>query len=248
LAPGLGTGPQSEAFVASVLVFFAVSGFLFGFLWARLYLRRWLTDADRDLIEKLSRFDSDARAYSLVARQLERREDETAVPLGELQDAIHLASTAEKARIFERARAASEDTDASDYQGIKNPAAATIFKALIADDAQARHHRNHGELGYSLDRQRPADLAGAVSALSEAIERRDKLRKTGWRYYEFRRALNRVRQDSNFNSGKPSGAEAVTRIVADITAAKIGDPTKFERWLRESPDVMRWLQLNNIQI
>src|SRR5258706_10115997 len=248
LAPGLGTGPQSEAFVASVLVFFAVSGFLFGFLWARLYLRRWLTDGDRDLIEKLSRFDSDARAYSLVARQLERREDETAVPLDELQDAIHSASSAAKARIFEQARAASEETDASDYHGIKNPAAATIFKALIADDAQARYHRNHGELGYTLDRQRPADLAGAISALSEAIERRDKLRKTGWRYYEFRRALKRIRQDPNFNAGKPSDAGAVTLIVADINAAKIGDPTKSERWLRESPDVTKWLQLNNIQI
>src|SRR5471032_773136 len=115
LAPGIGAGPASQSFMASILIFFAVSGFLFGFLWARLYLRRWLTDADRDLIEKLSRFDSDAKAYSLVARQLERRDDETAVLPEELQEAIHSATSAAKARIFDQAVAASENTAVSDY-------------------------------------------------------------------------------------------------------------------------------------
>ena len=47
VAPGLGQGPHATTFAAAILVFFAACGFLFGFLWARLYLRRWFSDADR---------------------------------------------------------------------------------------------------------------------------------------------------------------------------------------------------------
>lgn len=244
LAPGIGTGPESKPLMASILIFFAVSGFLFGFLWARLYLRRWWTDADRDLIEKLSRFDSDARAYSLVARQLERRDDETAVSPEELQEAIHSATTAAKARIFDQAVAASENTAASDYHRILNPGAATIFRALIADDTQAIYHRNHGELGYTLDRQKPPSAAEAVSALSEAIKRRDNLRKKGWHYYEFRRALIRIKEDPNFKSGKPSLLDTAKLIDEDIQTVKRLDAVKWERWLRESAEMAKWIELN----
>jgi hypothetical protein len=248
LAPGVGTGRQAETFVLSVLVFFAVSGFLFGFLWARLYLRRWLSDADRDLIEKLSRFDADAKAYSLVTRQLERREDESPVREDELRSAIHSASSSEKARIFEQATQASKDTEASDYYDIKNPGAIAIFQALINEDSQARYHRNHAELGYALDRRRPPDLVGSVAAISEAIKRRDQLRKTGWRYYEFRRARNLIRQDANYAAGKQSSPEALKSIADDIKAAKAGDPEKFDRWLADHSEVNRWLQLNGVNV
>ena len=248
LAPGVGTGRQAETFVLSVVIFFAVSGFLFGFLWARLYLRRWLSDADRDLIEKLSRFDADAKAYSLVTRQLERREDEQPVPEDELRSAIHLASSSEKARIFEQATQASKDTEASDYYDIKNPGAIAIFQALINEDSQARYHRNHAELGYALDRKRPPDLVGSVAAISEAIKRRDQLRKKGWRYYEFRRARNLIRQDANYAARKQSSPEALKSIADDIMAAKAADPEKFDRWLADHSEVSDWLQLNGVNV
>lgn len=248
LAPGISSGRQSEALVVSTIVFFSVCGFLFGFLWARLYLRRWLTDADRDLIEKLSRFDADAKAYGLVAQQLGRREDEPAASPEDLQQVIKSASSSTKAHIFELARAASEDTEASEYQTVKNPGAASIFRALIADDSERRYHRNHGELGYTLDRKRPPDLAGAAESLSEAILRRDKLQKKGWRYYEFRRARCRIQQDGDFVARKPSARELRESIENDLKQAKEGDPTKFDKWLADNADVRAWIDLNNVQI
>lgn len=252
LAPGIGAQPTSKPLIVSILVFFGVCGFLFGFLWARLYLKRWLTDADKESIEtaikKLSIYDTDATAYSLVARQIGRREDEDSVPELELQKAIKTASSLAKAKIFEDARLASDDMDAKNYQSIKNPAAISIFKALIAADPQAMFHRNHAELGYALDRRLPPDFDGAIAALSEAIARRNSLRKKGWLYYEFRRARNRIRQDANYASNMRSEEPVLSSIVADLRAAKIDDSAKFDRWLRENPDVSKWLQLNEVKI
>src|SRR5580704_6185346 len=40
VAKGLGNNDQAQAFALTLLVFFAVCGFVFGYLWARLYLKR----------------------------------------------------------------------------------------------------------------------------------------------------------------------------------------------------------------
>lgn len=244
LAPGLGSVPESKAFIASTLLFFAVCGFLFGFLWARLYLRRWLVDADQDTIEKATRFDADAAAYRLVSRQLERREDEAAAPQDELQEAIKSATSGAKARIFEQAKAASDDQDADSYYNIRNPGAESIFRALIADDTQARYHQNHGQLGYTLDRRRPPDLAGAIEALSEAINRRDKHGLAGWRYYEFRRARDRIKMAK----GNQLAGEVFASVVTDLKAARSGDPSRFDRWMKETPEVLQWVQSSGAEV
>jgi hypothetical protein len=248
LANGVGGGVRAEAMVLSALVFFAVCGFLFGFLWARLYLRRWLSDADRDLIEKLSRFDADAHAYALVGQQLDRRTDEQPVADEEFAQAIHAASPAAKARIFEQAKAASEDKDSSDYQDVKNPGAVSVFKALIAEDKLSRYHRNHSELSYALFRKRPPDLAGAEAAISEAIRRRDQLGKKGWRYYEFRRARYRIKQDGNFKAGKASDPSIVQLIAPDLQAVATEDWDRWTKWKDEDPDIGSWMTLNKVQI
>jgi hypothetical protein len=248
LANGLGGGMRAEAFVLTMLVFFAVCGFLFGFLWARLYLRRWLSAADRDLIEKASRFDADARAYALVGQQLDRRTDEQPVPYEALREAIHAASPAVKARVFDQAKAASEDKDASGYYDVRNPGAMSVFRALIDDDQQNRYHRNHSELSYALFRQRPPDLPGAEAAISEAIRRRDQLGKKGWRYYEFRRARYRIKQDAAFKAGKAADTTLAQQVKADLQATANEDWDKWLKWQDEDADIPAWLSLNKVQI
>jgi len=248
LTPGIGQGPQAEAFVTTVLIFFSVSGFLFGFLWARLYLRRWLIDVDGDLIEKLSRFDADAKAYSLATRQLERHEDEDEVTSDQLNEAIKKASSTTRTRIFDLAKVASEDWDASNYAEIKNPGAESIFRALINADTRSQYHSNHGELGYTLSRRRPPELSQAIEALSEAIARRDAMHINGWRYYEFRRALNRILQEAEkTKAGQKSDQPTIDLIRADLLAAY--DAEKFAKWRQDhEKDLKPWMTLNGVTI
>jgi hypothetical protein len=249
LTPGIGQGPQVEAFVTAVLVFFSVSGFLFGFLWARLYLRRWLIDVDGDLIEKLSRFDADAKAYSLATRQLERHEDETEVSSDQLNTAIRKASSIARARIFDLAKAASEDRNATNYAEIKNPGSESIFRALIKADTRSQFHNNHGELGFTLGRRRPPELLQAIEALSEAIARRDAMHINGWKYYEFRRALNRVLQEEvRSKAGQRSDKSTTDSIRADLEAAYQNAPERFEKWCQDNASVKRWMSLNEIEL
>lgn len=249
LTPGLGQGPQAEAFVTAVLIFFSVSGFLFGFLWARLYLRRWLIDVDGDLIEKLSRFDADAKAYSLTTRQLERHEDEDEVSSDQLDEAISKASSTARARIFDLAKAASEDWNSSDYAEIKNPGAESIFRALIKADTRSQYHNNHGELGYVLGRRRPPELSRAIDALSEAIARRDAMHVNGWRYYEFRRALNRILQEEEKSkAGQKTDPPTIDLIQADLAAACRNEPERFEKWCRDHAVVKPWMTLNGVNL
>ncbi len=231
LAKGLGGTDQAQAFALTILVYFSVCGFVFGFLWARLYLKKWFADADRDLKklgEKLSRLEekqqADARAFALVAQQLNRDPDDPPANDQDLVAAIKAASTPVRAQIFNQAKEASGNQKV-DNRHVKNEAAISIFKALIASDNNGRYHRNHSELSYALRRKEPPDLQGAEAAITRAIEIRDKLGKTGWKYYEFRRARYRIEQNPDFKTGAPSARSFVEQILP-VSLAKM--MTDFE--------------------
>jgi hypothetical protein len=240
---GLGGGPHAATFAAAILVFFAACGFLFGFLWARLYLRRWFSDADREFAAKISRFAADAEAFTLARQLLNPHSQEDSVSEKELLDALNTASTGMKAQIFYQAKQASEDSSRTDFE-IKD-GIVSIFKALIRDDNKGRYHRNHAELSYALTRRRPQDLEGAEKAISEAIRRRDVLGSKGWRYYEFRRARYRIQQDELFKQGNPSTQTATAAILADLETAST-DQAKWSQWLAENDDVRKWMAQNNV--
>ena len=59
IAKGFGNNKQAQAFALTLLIYFSACGFVFGFLWARLFLKRWFIEADevRILGEKLDRFE-----------------------------------------------------------------------------------------------------------------------------------------------------------------------------------------------
>lgn len=245
VAQGLGNGPHPARFAAAILVFFAACGFLFGFLWARLYLRRWFSDADRDLVAKISRFSADARAFAFARQVLNAHSEEDTVSEKELQDAVNDASRDMKSQIFYQAKQASEESTPTDFD-IKDGVIA-ILKALIANDRKQRYHRNHSELSYALDRRRPQDLEGAEKAISEAIRIRDALRVRGWRYYELRRARYRIQQDENFKQGKPSTHLTAEPIAADLKAAYT-DQAKWSQWIADNEDVRNWIALNRVTL
>jgi hypothetical protein len=252
VSTGLGNGKGAQAFAFTALIYFFICGFLFGFLWARLSLRRMFTKADQELakklddkIEVLSKLEADARAQAFVTGQLNRQDEEPATQV-EANKVIGLASTPTRGQIFEQVRQVSEDMAAPDYD-IKCESVISILKALIASDKRGRYHTTHGELSYALSRQSPPDLPAAEEEISKAIEIRDKRKLNGWQYYEFRRARYRIQQDGNYLNGQPSEPKSSETINSDLKAAR-GDPNKWERWLKDNKDVRRWLELNPARV
>jgi hypothetical protein len=58
LAKGLGGTDQAQAFALTMLIYFSVCGFVFGFLWARLYLKKWFVESDRQEVKHLRWFSN----------------------------------------------------------------------------------------------------------------------------------------------------------------------------------------------
>jgi hypothetical protein len=247
VATGLGDNDQARAFALSLLIFFSVCGFVFGFLWARLYLKRWFTEADqvRILGKKLDQLEMDARALALITRQLTSGKGDPPTDPKLIAEAIKTASPAVRAQIFAQAEAAADREGDEDYQ-IKLKAAIPIFKALIANDPKELYDRNHQELSQALQRQESPDLEEAVKEITKAIEIRDRLGKSGWQFYEFLRAVQRIKQDRNYKSGQASDRALVTQIVNDLKVAS----TDTERWpaWSDDPNVVKWMKLNSIDV
>lgn len=248
LASGLGGGTRAETFVLGVLIYFAIGGFLFGFIWARIYLRRWFVAADADSVKKLddrlSRFENDSNALALASQQLHRSGDQELATEQDLIKVFQKASSPIRAQIFEQARSVSEDKGAPDYR-FRNQAAISILKALTALDEEEFYHRTRAELSYALSRQKPPDLPAAIEAISEAIRIRDKNQVKGWKSYEFRRARYRIQLDDNFKNKQPSDATTRELIQADLRAAH-EDQNKWQGRLDDNPDVAGWINLNAV--
>jgi hypothetical protein len=250
LAPGFGNASGSESFALTVVLYFAVSGFLFGFLWTRLFLPGAFRVADLALIDQriTERVDEqnarDVRALSLIDRQLNPGPD---VPLPnerELIDAITAASAPVKVQIFQRAQATrsanwKRDPDQMDL-------VIPIFRALIASDPDNRFHRNHGQLGYALKDRRPPDWRGAEEELSKAIDIRGDWRARGWLFYEFNRAICRIALDEMFQEGRRSEPPQRDAILADLRAAANSD--QIHSIIRKEPMITDWLRINEISV
>jgi hypothetical protein len=96
-----------------------------------------------------------------------------------------------------------------------------------------------------LSRQSPPDLSGAISEISEAIRIRDKRKRTGWKYYEFRRARYLIQQDEYLKKSQASDPESTKLIVVDLKVA-FSDPDKWKGWIEDTgnSDVKRWIEVN----
>jgi len=251
ISKGLGQGESEEVFALTILLYFSVCGFVFGFLWARLYLARWFRQADEIQIlgEKISRLEkkqqADARALAVIS-QLNRQMDDP--PLGETQVAemIRAASAPVRSQIFSQAEKTSANTDADNYD-LKNEAVISILKGLIASDVGDRYHRNHSELSFAYRRQKPPNWQKAEDEITKAIEIRDKLGKQGWRYYEFHRARCRIEQDANFKKKTVSEPTFIERILSDLREA-YSDVDRWPKWYHPESIVRKWMDLNKIDI
>lgn len=248
VASGLGKTESAEVFALTIIVYFSVCGFVFGFLWARLYLARWFREADEIQIlgEKINRLESqqqaDARALAVIS-QLNRQPEDPPLTEEEVTEMIKQASQAVRSQIFAQAEKTSANTDADNYDS-KNQAVISILKGLISSDTTSRYHRNHSELSYALRRRKPPDWQTAEQEITKAIEIRDKMEKKGWRYYEFHRARCLIGQDPNFKRDQPSAS--VDRIINDLRLARSDD--RWDKWYKPDSTVARWIKINKIDV
>jgi hypothetical protein len=234
VAKGMGETVAAQAYAYAALVFFAVCGFLFGFLWARFNLRRLFSDADKDLAEKISRYDIDGKAFALARNRLAGHIEEGSPSQEVLNRAVAKTSPDMRALIFSAAVKASSESDADQFE-IKD-GVVSVFRALVAADTKERYHETSAQLGYALGRQSPPDFEEGRNELTKAINIRNRLGKSGWKYYEFRRAYYGVKLGLTSDE-----------ILPDLAvAAKEKD--KFPNWLSSHPDVREWVEANRPEL
>jgi hypothetical protein len=247
---GLGGGAQAEAFALALLVYFSVCGFVFGFLWARLYLPKWFREADevQALGEKIDRLEkqrqADARALLMVQQLLNPHPDDPPIPQEDVFNSIKSASQPAKAQIFTQAEKISDDRDVPDFD-VKNEGAILIFRGLIAEDTDEIYHRNHYELSRALYHKKPPDLPEAVKEITKAIEIRDKLGKKGWKYQEFHLGRCLIEQIPVSQRDQPSDPKLKEQVLAALRAAQT-QTDKWQKWRDGHETVRDWLAVNHI--
>lgn len=250
IAKGLGKNESAEVFALTILLYFSVCGFVFGFLWARLYLARWFRQADEleMLGEKISQLEkkqqADARALAVIS-QLNRQVDDPPLPDIQIAEMIKEASSPVRSQIFAQAEKTSANRDAENYE-VKNEAVIAILKGLIESDTSNRYHRNHSELSYAYRRQKPPNWQKAEEEITKAIEIRDKLGKQGWRYYEFHRARCRIEQDPSYKKRIASDSAFIERILTDLREA-YRDTVRWVKWYTPDSAVWKWMEINKIE-
>lgn len=258
-ATGLGNYPSSKVFSLALLVYFLVCGFLLGYLWTRAYFAGALAQADYAAIgrklnkveRKVSDFQRqlgiDADAWNIVQRQLNPAPNTPPIPQEEINAAIKPASANMKAQIFYLAQEVRSENWRDLQTKPKMERTIPVFKALIASDVEDVYHANHGQLGFALkDKRRPTqtDWTEAEAELSKAIELRGPWQEKGWLFYEFNRAICRIKLDSAFDQGKATDENTKQNIIADLEA--VATSSELFDLLLGDPSVSRWMELNNI--
>jgi hypothetical protein len=250
-------GPGGWVGVALAL-FFCIDGFLYGYLWTRLFGASFLAEAAMDMIrpkivqQVLATVDAqsqrDAQALKLVARQLDASSDTPPVDPSDLRNAILAASPDTRVEMFTQAKTVRS----SNWRLHPELVARTIpiFEALVAADTAGTSDRSHGQLGYALKDQQPPDYDGAAKELTRAIEIRNSTGGAARFLYEFNRAVCRIYLDADgFGAGKPSSADVKNKILADLRVAshlKEDQKKALGHSIFDEPPIDAWANLNGV--
>ncbi len=249
LSPGFGSVPRPDVMAIAVVLYFAISGFLFGYLWTRLFLGGALREADvAALGEKISELErqmsQDAKALGLVQQQFNPRADAPEVSPEELRDAIIKASPAARTTIFYQAWDVRSKNWRDEKSKPKMERTIPIFRALIESDVRDEYHANHGQLGFALKDKKGPDWVEAEKELTKAIEIRGDFRTQGWLYYEFNRAICRVHLEEDMPKGKAGASPNREKILADLQAVASND--ELRNMIEEEPALRDWMSRNQI--
>ena len=265
-AQGLGPQSQGQVFAFALLSYSAVLGFLFGYLWTRLFLAGALRVADqaaigtlvaevqkvtkkaetteRKLDELKKQSELDAAALNLAYRQLNPSPDLPQVTQEDLDAAVAAASRPIKVQVFNQAWQVRGDNWREASNKPKMERTIPVFSALIRSDVENRYHMNHGQLGFALKDKNQPEWGEAERELTTAIEIRGPWHEHGWLFYEFNRALCRIMNDPAFVQDHPSDPDRKAQILEDLRVAVHADDIK--RIVGSDPVIKKWMSLNNI--
>lgn len=256
LSKGFG-GNMGEVFGLTLVVYFVICGFLYGYLWARLNLLTAFMGLDLDWFnkriydaeavsrqaEELSRgvqrrLDDQAESLALVTRQLAATPEDPPIPQQDLNDAVARASGIVRVTIFDQAR--EQRSQSWNEPGSRSRVDCTIpvFRALVACDD--KNHRYFGQLGFALKDQCTPAWADAVTALTTAINLRPADERPIFRRYELCRAICLIHHAPDFDKRPCSDPSRQAQIVADLRiAGELLGTTS-------APEVETWLELNAV--
>jgi hypothetical protein len=255
VAQGLGGTPKPSVLATAIIVFYGVCGFLFGYLWTRIYLATALKEADINALayqveqtgKKLSELEvqatKDATALSLTQRHLNPHPDLKEVEIDKLMEAIIGASPSVKTTIFYKAW----DVRTNNWRDNKPIMERTIpiFRALKKSDVNKEYHMNHGQLGFALKDKRDPNWAEAEAELTEAIGIRGRWEEKGWLFYEFNRAICRIMLESTAADSK--SREALREgILADLRSSTHSE--ELQDLIQKEPNIVKWMTKHKISI
>jgi hypothetical protein len=251
LSPGFSSVQHPDVMAMVVVIYFTISGFLFGYLWTRLFLGEALREADvAALGEKISvlenQMSQDARALSLVQQQLNPRADSPGVVQEELKEAIIKASPSAKTTIFYQAWDVRSNNWRDDVSKPKMERTIPIFRALADSDTANRYHANHGQLGFALKDKTDPDWVEAEQELSKAIAIRGDWRTQGWLYYEYNRALCRIKTEAITHKGEAGPSPNREMIIADLQAAATNNALR--KIIEGEKTITDWLKANKVML
>jgi hypothetical protein len=249
LAPGFDTVPHPNLLAIVIVMYFSVSGFLFGYLWTRLFLAGALRDADvAALGEKISELErqmsQDAKALSLVQQHLNLGSDSPKSSEDELKKAIIAASPEAKTTIFYQTSDVRSNNWRDEERKPKMERTIPIFRALIESDSRNEYHQNRGQLGFALKDKRNPEWAQAEKELTRAIDIRGGWQTEGWLFYEFNRAICRIVLEDQNRNGKPSVSPNREKILADLRVVASND--ELVEKLMQAQVVCDWMDRNQI--
>jgi hypothetical protein len=236
---------EGYAFGMSLVLYFAVCGFAFGFLWSRLYLPDWFREADavKELRIEMSNLAKQQRVHDetmAIILQAIASDNNSSFDEQQIQDAVMTATGATREQVLlEVHNASAKWRDRTQPPNLV--AIIIILKALIAADPEGSRFEYRGELSYALSRKKPPELNEAFDAISEAIRLRNEGGHKGWRYYELRRARYRIELDPNKYKSDSAMRDL---ILTDLQAAQ-RDKEKWPLWIND-PEVKEWLKENRL--
>lgn len=266
IAKGLGSQTHGQVFALALLSYSAVLGFLFGYLWTRLFLASALREADtfgtlatqvkkvtkkaetteRKINELQKQSKLDATALNLAYRQLNPSPDLPQVTQNELDSAIADASQSIKVQILNRAWQVRSENWRDVNNKPKMECTIPLFRALIHSDVANCYHMNHGQLGFALKDKMQPEWEEAENELTKAIEIRGPWNEKGWLFYEFNRAICRIMSDPAFVQNLPNDTSQKNQILEDLRAAI--HSKDIEPILKSDPTINKWMSLNKIDL
>ena len=212
-------------------------------------LSQQFQELEQDIQSLRSQNKQGGTALALLSQHFDDDLDTPPVDEAELKEAILAAPASIKTVAFNMAHDFRNNTYEEHPERIDR--AIPVLEALIEDDVTNRYHRNHAELAYVLKDKISPEWKRAEEALTKAIEIRDRRNHSGFRLYEFNRAICRIHLQAPLPLIKSDLDEA---LPWPRTGDLIRHPHPIKaraliEWLKQNRDQLAgWMKDNGINL